>query len=796
MRKIYILLMLFVAPFLHGQLSTNGGMSPNQLVQNVLVGQGVTVSNVSYSGSNGAIGSFQAANTSLGIDEGIILTTGTINSGPDGPYGPNNKSNAGLDNFAGGYGPLTNLVGTNTYNAAILEFDFVPKSDSVKFEYVFGSEEYPEWVGDQFNDVFAFFISGPGIPGGTKNMALIPGTIQPVAINNVNNGTANNGPCQNCAYYVNNGNGSNAPFKSNPFYIQYDGFTVPLEASSAVECGETYHLIIAIADVGDAIYDSGIFLTANSLSSEQPVNVDYTLSNDPYGDSQTMAQGCTSTTVTVTRSGNETNLPLTIPINIAGSAIQGTDYSNIPSEINFAANHTEVTFTFDALNNPGVTGTINILLEFEIQDPCGDDNFEVLELFINPVDDVEVVIESSDILCPGDEIELIANASGGGGGYDYLWSTGETSNSIFVNPEGTEVFTVEVTDNCLNQTAIDQSTVEVPIYDDLQINVTENIEEDCPFVPFDLTVEAIGGAENFTYEWSTNSGNVISNSAVVTVIPNTTTTYYIAVTDQCGEFISDSVTITILSPPLTLEISAPQEICPGDSVEITVTPSGGFGDYYYFWPHSEETTATVTVSPNQTTVYEVVVKDDCQTFQVVAESEVVVVSPDANFQTVTTPMFIDLPITFQNLTNNGNIYEWYFGDGNTSNLIHPNNTFLTPGTYPVTLIASDLKGCTDTITKQVVIEDEYYIYIPNSFTPDGDRFNNYFEASTVNIESLTVQIFNRWGELVFASDEVDFSWDGSYNGQKVRDGTYVWKLSYVTRTGIEGKLNGHVTALR
>lgn len=796
MRVIYTLLLLFVAPLLHGQLSTNGGMSPNQLVQNVLVGQGVTVSNVSYSGANGAIGSFQAPNTSLGIDEGIILTTGTINPGADGPYGPNDKPNAGLDNGAGGFGPLTNLVGTNTFNASILEFDFVPKSDSVKFEYVFASEEYPEWVGDQFNDVFAFFISGPGIPGGTKNMALIPGTTQPVAINNVNNGPTNNGPCQNCPYYVNNGNGNNAPYSNDPYYIQYDGFTVPLEASSAVECGETYHLIIAIADVGDAIYDSGIFLSANSLSSEQPVNVDYTMSNDPYGDGQTMAQGCTSTTVTVTRSGDETNLPLTIPINISGSAVQGTDYSNIPSEINFGPNQTEVTFTFDALNNPGLTGTANILLEFEIQDPCGEDNFEVIELFINPVDDVDVEIESSDILCPGDEIELIATASGGGGGYDYLWSTGETGTSIFVNPESTEVFSVEVTDNCLEQTAVDQATVEVPVYDELQINATEDIEEDCPYVPFDLSVEALGGAGNYTYEWTTASGNVISNAAVVNVVPSTTTTYYVSVTDQCGAFISDSVTITVLSPPLTLDITAPQEICPGDSVEITVTPSGGFGDYYYFWPHSEETTATIMVSPDETTVYEVVVKDDCQTFQVVAETEVVVVSPDADFQAVTDPPFIDLPITFQNLTNNGNIYEWFFGDGNTSSSVHPNNTFSTPGTYPVTLIATDLKGCTDTITKQVIIEDEYYIYIPNSFTPDGDRFNNNFEASTVNIESLTIQIFNRWGELVFASDEVDFSWDGSYNGQTVRDGTYVWKLSYVTRSGIEEKLNGHVTALR
>ncbi|MCC5924194.1 MAG: choice-of-anchor L domain-containing protein, partial [Crocinitomicaceae bacterium] len=271
MQKL-IYLLLVMPSLIFAQLTTSGNMTPGQLVQNVLVGQGVSVSNVTYAGAPGAIGYFNGSNSSIGLDEGIILTTGTINSGPDGPYGPNNKPNAGLDNSAGGYGPLTNIVNKQTYNAAILEFDFVPQSDTVRFEYVFGSEEYPEWVGDQFNDVFAFFISGPGIAG-NQNMAIIPGTTQPVTINNVNNGTNNNGPCMNCQFYVNNGTGNNAPFNTNPFFVQYDGFTTPLQAVSPVQCGETYRLIIAIADVGDAIFDSGIFLSANSLSSEQPVNV-------------------------------------------------------------------------------------------------------------------------------------------------------------------------------------------------------------------------------------------------------------------------------------------------------------------------------------------------------------------------------------------------------------------------------------------------------------------------------------------------------------------------------------------
>jgi len=797
MHKLLLYILSIWFPFLGiGQLTTTGGLAPTQLVQNTLVGQGVTVSNVQYVGANTAIGSFNGANTSVGLDGGIILTTGTINSGPDGPYGPNNKANAGIDNGAGGYAPLTNLVGTNTYNAAVLTFDFVPQSDTVRFRYVFGSEEYPEWVGDQFNDVFAFFISGPGIPGGQQNMALIPDTNQPVAINNVNNGPANFGPCTNCNYYVNNGTGNNAPFNQDPYFVQYDGLTKPLEAVSPVQCGETYKLIIAIADVGDAIYDSGIFLEANSLSSEQPVMVDYELSNDPYNDGQTMAQGCTSTSVTITRSGDDLDQPLTVPINLSGTAIEGLDFSNVPDEVTFAPFQTQITFTFDALANPAITGTLSVILEFEIQDPCGNDNFQIVEVFINPVDEVEVTIDNNDVVCPGDQVELTAVATGGGGGYTYQWSTGETTPSIFVSPSSTQTYSVEVTDGCLNQTVSAEGVVNVPEFDDLTILPTPDIEDDCPFVPFDLSVEVNGGAGGYVYEWTSESGSVISNSQVVNVVPGQTSTYYITVTDQCGETVSDSVTITILSPPLVIEINPDQEICPGDSAIIEVTASGGFGGYYYFWPQTGDTTAQISVSPNQTTTYQVEVMDDCKTFKVVDETKVTVVKPDANFTIVTDPLFNDFPITFQNLTNNGNFYEWFFGDGNFSTQVHPNNTYDTPGNYIVTLIAEDLKGCRDTISKPITIREEHFIYVPNAFTPDGDRFNNFFEASTVNIRALSVIVFNRWGEVVYSSNDVNFKWDGTYNNQLVRDGTYVWKMEYETNDGEQFEITGHVTVLR
>ena len=148
---------------------------------------------------------------------------------------------------------LVAISGGTINNAAVLEFDFVTTGDSIKFRYVFGSEEYPEFV-CSFNDAFGFFLSGPGISGpytnGAINIALLPDGITPVTINNVNNGDNNNPndpfcPAVNPQYYVNNATGTT---------VVYDGFTVVLEAKRAVQCGETYHIKLAIGDALDQAY--------------------------------------------------------------------------------------------------------------------------------------------------------------------------------------------------------------------------------------------------------------------------------------------------------------------------------------------------------------------------------------------------------------------------------------------------------------------------------------------------------------------------------------------------------------
>lgn len=233
------------------QLTTYGA-APHLLSENFFCSDYI-VSNTVYSGVPYAIGSFEIANGSIGLSEGIIMTSGTILDVNGGPYGPDNMDDAGIDNNYGGYGALSDMIGgVATFNAAVLEFDLFTLVDSIEFEVIFGSEEYLEFVGSQFNDAFAVFLSGPGIPG-LQNIARLPSG-QAININTVHPNVTNDfgaSGAVNPQFYISNAGGS---------ILQYDGYTTPIKVKADLQPNTTYHMIIAIADASDAIYDSGVFL--------------------------------------------------------------------------------------------------------------------------------------------------------------------------------------------------------------------------------------------------------------------------------------------------------------------------------------------------------------------------------------------------------------------------------------------------------------------------------------------------------------------------------------------------------
>ena len=778
----------FIPQISRAQLITNNSLNPQGLVQNILLGNGVTVSNVTYNGSPVAIAQFTAANTTLGINSGIVMTTGTTLPNGDGPQGPNDASGAGVDNNMGGFNLLSQAIqGTQTYNAAILEFDFIPYADTIRFKYVFGSDEYPEFAppnNTTYNDVFGFFISGPGITG-FQNIAKLPnGAV--VSINNVNTIT-------NPFYFVNNGDGNTAPYNQSPQYIQYDGFTKVLEAVSQVQCGQTYHLILAIADVGDGQWDSGIFLEANSLSTITPVEIEHTLSQQVFANPDWMAEGCVTTNVTLTRQSN-LNQNLTIPIQLSGTATNGIDYSGIPASINFPPGQNTASFTIQSLTDALVEGLETLTLTFPITDPCGNTTPLVLDLWIQDNQPMQVTLSSSPITCPGDPVTINSQISGGVQPYTYQWSTGQNTGSMTFTPTNTQSVWLAVSDACTGIPAYDTILVTVPVLSPLTILTSPDITEICPYIPATLGVQASGGSGQYTYAWTIN--NVLSGTTdSLLVNPGSSSMYLITVTDNCGNTIQDSINYTILSPPLVLQMNGPFQICPGDSVDLLVSATGGYGNYYYNWSTSA-TTPQITVAPQNTTSYFVQVSDECQTFSVTAVALVQVVKPLANFYIMSQDPMQGLPVQFENASLNAWSYTWAFGDGNGSFLVNPIHTYTQPGSYEITLIATNQEGCIDSISKWIEIAPERYIYLPNSFTPDGDGLNEYFYGRFIGLMSARFYIFNRWGEEIFFSDQLNFVWDATYEGIPVQDGTYTWYLIYEIEKGIYEDLSGHVNVIR
>lgn len=260
--KFFTCLCLLLAQFgAKAQLFIDNSFTVQEMVTDFFGANScVQVSNITSNG--GSMGFFDGSATNLGVNAGILLTSGKTTNA----IGPNNMSGITESLNTLGDPDLDALIPTfQTNDASVLEMDIVSLEDTIVFEYVFGSEEYLEWVGSSFNDVFGFFISGPGIDG-VQNIALIPNIDIPVSINNVNAYT-------NSAYYVDNGDGGSAPQNTDDFYVQYDGLTTVLTATAIVTPGETYHIKIAVADAVDMAYDSGVFLSTASLCGNSNLQV-------------------------------------------------------------------------------------------------------------------------------------------------------------------------------------------------------------------------------------------------------------------------------------------------------------------------------------------------------------------------------------------------------------------------------------------------------------------------------------------------------------------------------------------
>lgn len=411
------------------QISVSLSTNATQLANN-MVGPGIIVQNATVNCPPRASGLFTWTSSSVGITNGIVLTTGDADS---------INSNGGFALSTGWGSPGDQDLNTAisqpgwpqpapsvTNDACVLEFDLIPNCDTIAINYIFASAEYNTFVNSVFNDAFAFYISGPGITG-VQNIALIPGTGIPITINSVNNGQTGTGPCTNCSWYQDNT--ATPPFDPN---MEFSGFTTKLTAKQvAIPCS-TYHIKFVIADGEDDALDSGVFLEQGGFRCIGS-QVDVSQSTSFPGNTNTAVRECVDATFTFRRNGDLT-FPQLVNYQIAGSVVPGVDCPPLSGSITIPANQAQAILPVNFFKTPNQS-CLDSLMLIVSNTTCATIQKDTAKIYLACAP--EVVLRTDTALCPGNMLSIgyaaIPKAS-------YSWSpstnlsSATSSNPTFTAP--------------------------------------------------------------------------------------------------------------------------------------------------------------------------------------------------------------------------------------------------------------------------------------------------------------------------------------------------------------------------
>lgn len=416
-------------------------------------------------------------------------------------------------------------------------------------------------------------------------------------------------------------------------------------------------------------------------------------------------------------------------------------------------------------------------------------------------DSVEITaLTADDIICIGGSMPIsAAGISGNGAPYTLNWA--DLSNNTAIPGNGPHNVSPTVSPTCYSVYALDTlgctsdtQQVCISLYPNLIASTTDDSLYICPGASINLDINTVGGSGvGYNYTWYENN-NVIGNGPLINVTPTSAVTSYIGVAmDNCTTP-PDSIEIFVFwwdlpTPsfvrnkpdscyPITIEFtntSAPAALIGSSSWSISdgTLLNGDPVNHTFNNPVCHDVTLTIT------TVNGCIVDTTYPNFVCPHDY------PNANFY-MTPPVtdVLNTDIEFTNLSTTKPLtYLWTFGSGvspDSSTIEHPIKVYPNgePGTYSVTLVATNQNGCQDTAQGTVIINGIYIFYVPNSFTPDGDGVNEIFRpyGEGIDFSKYTMEIYDRWGELIFKTDAPELGWDGTYKGSPVPVGTYVWKI--------------------
>lgn len=647
-------------------------VTPNPIAADLaqtLAGAGVTITNATRGGDVSSVGTFINSGNSLGLTGGVILSSGrVINAARPSNINSSTSLSSGTD------AQLQTLTNAPVNDKALLEFDIVPQGNILKFEYVFMSEEYPEWVCSQYNDVFGFFISGQKPSGGNYvhyNIARIPNSTLPVAINAINQGSRGQyGIDSNCMF----NRGSLAYphlFRSNltPVINQdivFDGMTVVLTATVSVIPCRTYHLKLVVGDVGDKIFDSGVMIQANSITS-LPVTI--TSEGElNYAGYSSAYEGCVKGKFKFSIPAVQPT-DVSVNVQIGGTATAGVDYPAISPLVIIPAGQTSTEITVLPIQDN--TAEADETITISTVDPCSGDVLSSASMLIK--DDVQASITASTgSVCSGQSVQLSA-----AGGVSFSWSpaTGldnATSGTPLASPLATTTYTANMSWGSCNKTASTTISVGGP---SISFN-TAIAPVICNGTPMQIAASA--GSGTYNYSWSNGV-----NDATTTV--TSAGTYQVTASDNLG--CSSTASISVDAAAMNVTGSVSNATCSGgNDGAINLSVSGSNSLYSYLWNNNAQTQTLSNLTPG---TYQVTVTnaDGCSAVQSfnVAQSG----------SNISADLSVVNPTCFG--SNNGSIavtvnggtapYSFNWGSGITTQ----NRTNLSAGTYTVTV--ADFSGC-------------------------------------------------------------------------------------------------------
>jgi len=602
LKTLPLFLLSFCTLSLSAQVTVDNTITVEELVNDYLLGEGVEATNITFNGMPGdmaniQIGLYEGESDFIDFDLGLVMASYDV---------------VNVAGEAGGFitDPITDdpdllaISGQPNFNdCAILEFDFVVQADSLKFNYVFASNEYPNYTCTQFNDAFGFFLSGPGISGpftdDAINIALIPGTEIPVAINTVNGGAptgtgtaatceaANPNWIEDSQYFVENGLQPSGD-------VQFPGMTVNLQAVGAVQCGEEYHIKLAIGDAIDGILDSGVFLEGGSFQAFGALDIsfapqfndgDFVFQDDL--DSLAVA-GCTGPFVSLTRPEGATVGAITFEY--GGTATEGVDFQvdgDLPTA--FPMGVDSLGFFIETIN-PNITDTLFLDIDV-IYETCGGLDTVSTTIPIAPPVPIFTETEDLEIFCPTDSVAISVDATGGVEPFRYDWlgeGADEDGSGILVPiPETQQDFIVEVTDRCEFVFVFDTLTVINSIPPPLEASILPFDDPTCPNEPIQAFADISGGLGEYAIFWEDEDGDNLSFFDSVEVDYVSTTEIFFQVTDECGTQVRDSALVEVPEyDSLSVAITPLTDNCPNEALELSADISGGAGDYSVLWTWS------------------------------------------------------------------------------------------------------------------------------------------------------------------------------------------------------------------